>query len=368
MHQMTTTTTSLQRTASPDRTQVLAEAQVAFLAIVLFLATAVTFGALPAAGMGAGTLAAAWVSTRVRARRDIVVIGDAEFCSRVGVAAMGRRRVAARYVIEDDDQLIRAVVPAYIPSCDEVVVDGRYFTAVRRAAPHLLHPEKAVLVAPGGQVDETIFDEPLGLGNRWVKRALDLVVASVGLLLVGPVLLIAMVAIKLDSKGPAIFQQDRLGASGRRFRLYKLRTMKTDNDDSAHQAYVAAMIRGEAEQKEGMFKLVDDPRITRVGKFLRKTSIDELPQLWNVLRGEMSLVGPRPPMMSEAELYEDWAWQRLRAKPGLTGLWQVSGRCELTFDEMVALDVEYARRWSPLLELQILAKTPKVVLTARGAA
>ena len=363
----TTITASLEATTHPRR-QVLAEAQVALLAIVFLLATALALGVVPAAGMGAGTIAAAWASTRVRYRRDILVLGDAEFCSRVGVAAAGRRRVAAHYVIEDEDQLVQAVVPAQLPHHDEVVVDGRSFDRVRSAVPHVLGADVEVLVVPGGQVDSATFTDPLNVGHRLVKRALDLTAAIIGLLVFLPVLAVAMIAIKVDSPGSPIFSQDRLGAGGRRFRLYKLRTMKADNDDSAHQAYVAALIKGEAEQQDGMFKLVDDPRITRVGAFLRRTSLDEIPQLWNVLRGEMSLVGPRPPMLSEAELYDDRAWQRLRAKPGLTGLWQVSGRCQLSFDDMVALDVAYARSWSPLLELQILLKTPKAVLSARGAA
>jgi lipopolysaccharide/colanic/teichoic acid biosynthesis glycosyltransferase len=363
----TTITTTLEPPNSPRR-QVLAEAQVALLAIVFLLATALAFGVVPAAGMGAGTIAAAWASTRVRYRRDILVLGDAEFCSRVGVAAAGRRRIAARYVLDGDDRMLDAVLSDAPPHHDEVVVDGRCFATVRRLAPHLLSTERSVVVLPGGQVDERSFREPLHAGHRGVKRAIDLFGAIVGLVLTVPVLVVALIAIKLDSPGPAIFRQDRLGAGGRRFRVYKLRTMRTGNDDSAHRAYYDALIRGEAEQTNGVFKLVDDPRITRVGRFLRKTSLDEIPQLWNVLRGEMSLVGPRPPILTEAELYDERAWQRLGCKPGLTGLWQVSGRCALTFDEMVALDVQYYRAWSPALELRILLKTPRAVLSARGAA
>ena len=360
------TTTTFPR-ASEIRSRALIEAQAPLLAIVFLLATAATFGVLPAAGMGAGTLVTAWASTRARARRDVVVVGDAEFCSRVGLAAAGRRRIAARYVI-DRASAIDALVPETLPECDELMIDGRLLHHLRDRAPHVLDDNKVVRIAPAGVVDGGAFDDALALGNRWVKRALDLTVALVGLVITLPVLLLAMLAIRLDSQGSPIFQQDRLGAGGRRFRLYKLRTMVADNDDSAHQAYVEALIRGEADQNNGVFKLVNDPRITRVGKFLRKTSIDEIPQLWNVVRGEMSLVGPRPPMVSEAALYDDWAWQRLQVKPGLTGLWQVSGRCELSFEDMVALDIEYSRRWSPLLEVQILLKTPKAVLSTRGAA
>ena len=360
------TTTTFPR-ASEVRSRALIEAQAPLLAIVFLLATAVTFGVLPAAGMGAGTLATAWASNRARARRAVVVVGDAEFCSRVGLAAAGRRRIADRYVI-DRPRAIDTLVPSVLPACDEVVVDGRLLHSLRQRAPHVLDGDTVVRIAPGGVVDDAVFDDALALGNRWVKRALDLTVALIGLAVTLPLLVMAMFAIWIDSPGSPIFQQDRLGAGGRRFRLYKLRTMVADNDDSAHHAYVEALIRGEADHTNGVFKLVDDPRITQVGRFLRRTSIDEIPQLWNVVRGEMSLVGPRPPMVTEAALYDDWAWQRLQVKPGLTGLWQVSGRCELSFDEMVALDIEYSRRWSPLLELQILLKTPKAVLSARGAA
>ncbi|MBW3537686.1 MAG: sugar transferase [Actinobacteria bacterium] len=209
---------------------------------------------------------------------------------------------------------------------------------------------------------------PFGPAERFVKRVLDLVGAVVGLVLLLPVLLVAAVAIKLDSPGPVLFRQERVGQCGRRFRILKLRTMVKDNDGSDHLAYVAALMRGEAKAEDGVFKLTADPRVTRVGRTLRKLSIDEIPQLINVLLGHMSLVGPRPPMAEEVRMYDDWAWQRLRVKPGLTGLWQVSGRCELGFRDMVELDLRYQEAWSPVLELRILLKTPAAVLSSRGAA
>src|SRR5438270_3961305 len=154
-------------------------------------------------------------------------------------------------------------------------------------------------------------DAVLPVAGRAVKRAIDIIVAVIGLVLTLPVLVAAMVAVRLDSAGPALFRQTRVGAGGGRFRLYRLRTMVVDNDDSAHQAYVAAMIRGEAKPNGGVYKLTDDPRVTRVGRTLRRYSVDELPQLWNVLRGDMSLIGPRPPLPSEVDLYDEWALQRL---------------------------------------------------------
>lgn len=209
---------------------------------------------------------------------------------------------------------------------------------------------------------------PLTLPGRCFKAVVDVVLALALLVLCLPVILLAAVAIRLDSSGPVLFRQDRLGAGGRRFRLYKFRTMTVAGDDRHHMAYVAAMIAGCAEPVDGMYKLVDDPRITPVGRLLRRFSIDELPQLWNVLRGDMSLIGPRPPMPSEAELYEGWMWRRLAGKPGITGLWQVSGRCQLTFREMVELDIAYWEEWTPSADLRILLRSIPAVLSAKGAA
>lgn len=237
----------------------------------------------------------------------------------------------------------------------------RHHLRLAGAAPS---PTQTAVVSPS-LVDPGVRLSP---ASRAFKRLLDLCLAPVLLVLALPVLLVAVVAVRLDSKGPAIFRQVRLGAGGRQFRLYKLRTMFVDGDDAAHRAYTAALIAGSASRQDGMFKLVGDPRITRVGRFLRRLSIDEVPQLWNVIRGDMSLVGPRPPLPNEAALYDAWARQRLSAKPGITGLWQVSGRCRLSFDEMVTLDLRYLQEWSPLLELKIVLKSPVVVLLRRGAA
>ncbi len=202
-----------------------------------------------------------------------------------------------------------------------------------------------------------------------VKRAVDVVGAAALLTVTMPLLIVAMMAVRFETSGPAIFRQVRVGKRGQHFTLLKLRTMVAGNDESEHASYVAALMEGTAPRSEsGIYKLDNDPRITRVGRVLRRSSIDELPQLWNVLRGEMSLIGPRPPLPREVERYDDRAWLRLAGRPGITGLWQVSGRCELTFGEQIALDVEYWERWSPLLDLQILARTPGAIFSARGAA
>ncbi len=200
------------------------------------------------------------------------------------------------------------------------------------------------------------------------SAALTLSSASSVLTFVISAVALAALAVRLTSPGPALFVQTRVGRHGRHYRLYKLRTMYQGNDDRAHRAYVARLIAGAGERCDGVYKLVDDPRITRVGRVLRKLSIDELPQLWNVLKGDMSLVGPRPPLPHETELYPARAWGRLRVKPGITGLWQVSGRCELSFEDMVSLDVRYWQRWSFLSDLRILLKTPGTVFSRRGAA
>ena len=205
-------------------------------------------------------------------------------------------------------------------------------------------------------------------GQRCLKRILDVLGAAVLLVLFLPVVAVTALLIKLDSPGPVLFRQERVGLAGRPFTLLKLRSMTTGNDDTEHAEYVASLIKGEATAHGGVFKLVGDARVTRVGRVIRRFSVDELPQLWNVLRGEMSLVGPRPALPREVALYDAKARERLSIKPGLTGLWQVSGRCELSFAEMVALDVAYGRTWSLGKDLLILAKTPLAAVSARGAA
>ena len=204
-----------------------------------------------------------------------------------------------------------------------------------------------------------------------VKRAMDVALAALLLVGLSPLLLAAAIAVKLSSPGPVLFRQLRVGQRGRPFEILKFRSMRTDAPPDEHRDYVAAYIRGEAPTQpteDGpLYKLTRDSRVTPVGGLLRKTSIDELPQLWNVLRGDMSLVGPRPPIPYEVELYQPAHLARLDAKPGITGLWQVSGRNRTTFEEMVALDQDYIRRCSLALDLRILIKTIPVVLLGSSA-
>lgn len=211
------------------------------------------------------------------------------------------------------------------------------------------------------------------LGTRWAaaaRRTLDLAVAVTLLLVLAPVLLLIAALVRIESRGSPIFRQRRVGRGEAPFTVYKFRTMCAGADAAPHRVYVTGLIAGVADAREGehLYKLVGDDRVTRVGRILRRTSLDELPQLVNVVRGEMSLVGPRPVITYEVEHYAPWYRRRFAVKPGLTGLWQVSGRNERTYQEMIRLDVEYVERQSLSLDVSILARTAWVVLTGRGAA
>jgi lipopolysaccharide/colanic/teichoic acid biosynthesis glycosyltransferase len=207
-----------------------------------------------------------------------------------------------------------------------------------------------------------------------VKRVIDILGSLLALTLLAPAFLMIAIAVKASSKGPVFFRQRRIGQHGRPFVFYKFRSMYVGNDAGVHKEYVKKLIAGKAERNgsngngQGVFKLTSDSRITSVGAFLRRASLDELPQFYNVLKGEMSLVGPRPPVPYEVENYDLWHRRRvLEAKPGITGLWQVSGRSRVTFDEMVRLDLRYARSWSPWMDIKILMRTPLAVVSGEGA-
>ncbi len=200
-----------------------------------------------------------------------------------------------------------------------------------------------------------------------LKRCLDVVGAVVAICLLSPLMLLVAAAISLGSPGPVIFRQTRLGKGGKPFTFYKFRSMRIDSDDRVHRQFVASLIKdGQAEG--ATYKLHADPRITRIGRLIRKTSIDELPQFFNVLKGDMSLVGPRPPIPYETVHYQSWHLRRiLSIKPGITGLWQVDGRSRVTFSEMVRMDLRYIHDCSLLLDLKILVKTVFVVIRCNGA-
>jgi len=209
---------------------------------------------------------------------------------------------------------------------------------------------------------------------RVVKRGMDIFGSTLALTLLSPCFLVIAVAIKASSPGPIFFRQSRLGQYGVPFTFLKFRSMHAHSDSQPHQEFIKRYIAGaDAPSAPGTngsrpYKITDDPRVTRVGRFIRRTSLDEIPQFLNVLRGEMSLVGPRPPIPYEIEAYDIWHRRRLmEVRPGITGLWQVKGRSKVCFNDMVRLDLEYARRWSVRLDLKILLQTPRAVLFGGGA-
>jgi lipopolysaccharide/colanic/teichoic acid biosynthesis glycosyltransferase len=206
-----------------------------------------------------------------------------------------------------------------------------------------------------------------------IKRFIDVVGSGAALVFLSPVYVAIGLAIKASSKGPVLFKQERLGQYGKPFTVLKFRSMRTDCDPKIHQQYVEQFIAGRVDGKSSqsarpVFKIQKDPRVTSVGRLIRKSSLDELPQFWNVLCGDMSLVGPRPAIAYEFRAYEAWHRRRvLEIKPGITGLWQVTGRSRTRFDDMVRLDLKYARAWSIWLDLKILAQTPAAVINGEGA-
>jgi len=207
-----------------------------------------------------------------------------------------------------------------------------------------------------------------------IKRVMDVIGAGAALLCLSPVFLVLAALVKLTSKGPVFFRQQRVGQYGLHFEFLKFRSMFSSTDAAIHKEYVRKFIAGKADGAEGntekkvTYKIKNDPRVTWVGKFMRRTSLDEIPQFWNVLRGEMSLVGPRPPIPYEIEIYDIWHRRRLlESRPGITGLWQVHGRSKTTFDDMVRLDLLYSRIWSPMLDVKILLQTPRAVFSGDGA-
>lgn len=241
-----------------------------------------------------------------------------------------------------------------------------------------VYPGDLEIADPIALIDTTLYpDLEQNLSSmRWgmaLKRAIDIVGSLFGLLLCAPIFLVIAVVIKLTSNGPVLFRQQRIGQYGRPFTFLKFRSMHVNNDHTIHRRYVTEFISknktaSSESNRPATYKLTCDPRVTRIGRFIRRTSLDELPQLLNVLRGDMSLVGPRPPIAYELAAYEPWHKNRiLVVRPGITGLWQVAGRSRVTFDEMVRLDLRYAAGWSLWLDLSILLRTPKAVITGQGA-
>lgn len=257
----------------------------------------------------------------------------------------------------------------------EVMIQtGRRRGVEFRIAPTLLNclPSKTEIDQVGSLPMVTLFRSPLSNSARVAKRGSDLIIALGALLVLSPLWLLIALLIKLDSRGPVFYKQERVGMDGRVFLFYKFRTMRAGTDDAEHREFQKRYISGQPDSNLGddqrpAYKLRADDRVTRLGRILRRTSLDELPQLFNVLRGDMSVVGPRPPIPYEVESYELWHRKRLDMKPGITGLWQVSGRNRLPFDEMVRMDLYYIENWSLLLDVKIILQTLPVMWRGEDA-
>ncbi len=273
-----------------------------------------------------------------------------------------------------------AIVGALLARINGVLYNGLKFDQFNQIAiSHYVFPEQWDCDVPQRPSDPALYPDIEKRSNGLklylvTKRAVDIAGSALGLVIAAPIFIAIALAIKLTSKGPVFFRQQRIGHFGKPFVFLKFRSMYLNNDPKVHLDYITQLISGKAERQpsngngHGVYKLTADPRITRVGALLRRTSLDELPQLINVLRGEMSLVGPRPPIPYEVDTYQTWHRRRvLEAKPGITGLWQVSGRSRVGFDEMVRLDVRYAMRRSLWLDLKILLLTPRAVILGDGA-
>ena len=304
--------------------------------------------------------------------RDVLELGDGNGCPIIGhvseLASLIRKHKVQELIITDEGVESDALFEAMMQIGREQRVEFRF-------APKLfdLLPQKTSVEQLGILPMVRLFREPLTDIERFLKRFSDLVIASVATILGLPIWLITPLLIKFDSPGPVLFKQERVGMDGRLFLCYKFRTMKTGADDALHREMYRRNVAGPNEleptsENPAIYgKVENDPRITRVGRWLRRTSLDELPQIINVFRGEMSIVGPRPPIAYEVEIYDLWHRKRLDVRPGMTGLWQVSGRNRLTFEEMVKVDLYYIENWSLLLDLKILFLTLPAVFKGDGA-
>jgi lipopolysaccharide/colanic/teichoic acid biosynthesis glycosyltransferase len=300
--------------------------------------------------------------------RDTDILGWFEWRGAIGVILPEIRTIDAAKASQLDARL-----------CGELIKRSNAETASRFSIRLHVHPPepRRMEAAARPEAESVDFPDLQSPPVRWsvhdtVKRGLDVFGSSTLLLVLAPVFLLIAVAVKARSRGPIFFGQMRVGQRMKSFTMLKFRTMHPDADQKLHHEYVTRFINaaGAAHDagRPGFFKLSHDPRVTPIGHFLRKTSLDELPQLWNVLRGDMSLVGPRPPLPYEVEQYKPWHCRRVvDAKPGITGLWQVSGRSRTTFDDMVRLDLRYARTRSLWTDIKILAATPAAVIAGKGA-
>lgn len=263
------------------------------------------------------------------------------------------------YFIQHSDDNI-AQIQKYIDICLEMGVTVRVVLDVSYS--HRMLRSNSYVSSVGTFPLITYHTIALNSYEQAIKRILDIMLSVFATVVLSPVMLVTAIAIKFDSEGPVIFKQKRVGQNGRTFNMYKFRSMCVDAEARKEE------LLQKNEMDGFMFKIKDDPRVTKVGKFIRKTSIDELPQLFNVIKGDMSLVGTRPPTVDEVSKYERGQWRRISIKPGVTGLWQISGRNSITdFDEVVELDLRYIDNWSLSADIAILIKTVGVLLTRKGA-
>lgn len=303
-------------------------------------------------------------SALLSAIRDTDVIGW--YCDRttVGVIFTGLKKCDRALILDSILVRVRALLRKKLTPelCSQITVSCHFF-------PDDWNPQSNDRACNPALYPDLHHAEKTKRSVLFLKRAIDVVGSALLLVFCAPLFAVVALAVKLSSPGPVFFRQERVGQYGRPFTFLKFRSMYVNNDDSTHREYVGKLIAGRAERMPssgdtaGVFKLACDRRITPAGRFLRGTSLDELPQFLNVLMGDMSLVGPRPPIPYELEAYEIWHRRRLlQVKPGITGLWQVMGRSRVAFDEMVRLDLHYASTWSPWLDFKIMMRTPAAVI------
>lgn len=294
---------------------------------------------------------------------DVDILGDLSSLARL------IRELGIQEVIITDNKLPSDLL------FEAMMQIGRKQRVEFRFAPTLFNvlPQKTSVEQIGVLPMVRLFREPLSEADRFIKRVSDIVIAAVALVLVSPLWLLIAVLIRFDSRGAAVFRQERVGMDGRIFLCFKFRTMHAGSDEEAHRDVSRKHIEGHPEANAGdeerpvFGKVKDDTRVTKAGRWLRRSSLDELPQLLNVLKGDMSVVGPRPPIAYEVKEYDMWHRKRLDMKPGITGLWQVSGRNRLRFDDMVRIDLFYIENWSIWLDLKIILLTIPAIFRGDGA-
>jgi len=315
------------------------------------------------AGNVGSTIAAEFTSNPTLGYRVIGFVDDHEKTHENGIPILGKTtEVLSILKTQPVDEII-VTIPSERDMVNSFIRELRKFDVQIKIIPDMYN--LVTTSVEFGQINAlpyvTLVKTPMRGIGLFFKRSFDVIAAGIGLLIISPILLATAIAIKLDSKGTVFYRQKRIGKNGQIFHMYKFRSMISNADE------LKEALEKHNEADGPVFKIKNDPRITRIGEFIRKYSIDELPQLLNVLKGDMSLVGPRPPVSSEVEKYGDWEWRRLEVLPGITGLWQVSGRSDLSFQQWMNLDLYYIENWSFALDLKILLKTIPTVIKGEGA-